>query len=58
MNEYDRYGIIGENYDFTCLMLAADVFLVENNEEGYPALNITEKFYTSAAAGIGRRVHG
>ena len=48
MDEFDRYGIIGENYNFTCYMLASDVFLVENDEEGYPVLNITEKFYTAA----------
>ncbi|MBQ4607189.1 MAG: extracellular solute-binding protein [Clostridia bacterium] len=48
MDETDQYGIVGENFNFTLHMLASDVFVVTNNEDGYPTLNITERFYTVA----------
>lgn len=48
MDDNDRYGAVGENFNFTLHMLASDVILVTSDEEGYPKLNISEKFYTAA----------
>lgn len=48
MDDNDRYGAVGENFNFTLHMLSSDVILVTPDEEGYPKLNISEKFYTAA----------
>ncbi len=48
LDHNDRYGAVGENFNFPLFMLASNVILVTPDEEGYPTLNITEKFYTVA----------
>ncbi|MBO5258592.1 MAG: hypothetical protein J6C42_13910 [Clostridia bacterium] len=48
LDHNDRYGAVGENFNFPLFVLASDVLLVTPDEEGYPTLNITEKFYTVA----------
>lgn len=44
----DRFGAVGERFNFPLWVLASDVLVVRPDEEGYPTLDITEKFYTVA----------
>jgi len=44
----DRYGISGTTYGFNLHMIASGVFAIQNDETGYPQLNITDRFYTVA----------
>ncbi|MCR4905724.1 MAG: extracellular solute-binding protein [Clostridiales bacterium] len=47
-NQNDRYGISGTNYGFNLHMIASGISVFEKDEDGYPQLNITEKFYNAA----------
>ena len=44
----DRFGTMGEFFNFRLHVLASDVMLIQNDEEGYPKLNLTERLYTAA----------
>ena len=48
MDENDRWGAVGEYFNFRLHMLGSDVTLIKTDENGYPSLNIDEKFYTAA----------
>jgi len=47
-DQNDRYGISGTNYGFNLHMIASGISVFEKDEDGYPQLNITEKFYNAA----------
>ena len=44
----DRYGISGTNYSFNLHMISSGAFAIQKNENGYPQLDITERFYNVA----------
>ena len=48
LDENDRYGTMGENFNFRLHVLASDVFLISRDGDGNPVLNINERLYQAA----------
>ncbi|MCR5264871.1 MAG: hypothetical protein K6D94_13420 [Clostridiales bacterium] len=48
LDENDRYGTMGETFNFRLHVLASDVTLITQDDEGSPKLNITERLYQAA----------
>ena len=44
----DRYGTMGENFNFGLHVLASDVMIITHDEEGCPKLNVTERLFDAA----------
>lgn len=44
----DRYGISGTNFGFNLHMISSGAFAIQKDENGYPEMDITERFYNVA----------
>lgn len=49
MDENDRYGAVGENFNFTLHMLGSDIILIGHDEDGLFKINIDDRFFTVAS---------
>ncbi len=48
MDHNDRYGAVGEFFNFNLHMLASDVFVIGHDDEGFPVLDLSERLFTAA----------
>ena len=48
MDHNDRYGAVGEFFNFNLHVLASDVFVVGHDDEGLPVLDLSERLFTVA----------
>ncbi|MBO7405590.1 MAG: extracellular solute-binding protein [Clostridia bacterium] len=48
MDHNDRYGAVGEFFNFNLHVLASDVFVIGHDEEGLPVLDLSERLFTVA----------
>ncbi|MBO7403955.1 MAG: hypothetical protein J6V24_03245, partial [Clostridia bacterium] len=48
MDHNDRYGAVGEFFNFNLHVLASDVFVVGHDAEGLPVLDLSERLFTVA----------
>ncbi len=48
MDHNDRYGAVGEFFNFNLHVLASDVFVVGHDDEGLPVLDLSERLFTAA----------